>query len=291
MTGAAIGLVLLSALAHASWNFFAKRGTTPELFTWWMAATANIVMAPLAIVLLIVATPSAEGWIFILATWLLHIAYFVSLSRAYANTDLSIAYPLARGLGLMLIPVLGLLWLDETISAPAWVGAALILTGIFTLTWWGRFRALLSRPGRFLNDVGVRYALATGIVISVYSVVDKQGVEHVTPFLYMYFVTAAGTLGMLPFLVRNFSRTQFASEWHSFRTSIVAGGLLQFAAYGLVLSAFQLARVSYVGPFREVGIVVGVILGTMLLKEPFGRGRLLGAVVIAVGAVTIALAP
>lgn len=291
MTGAAIGLVLLSALAHASWNYFAKRGRTPELFTWWMAVSANLIMAPLAIVLFIVAAPSAEGWIFILATWLLHIAYFVGLSRAYARTDLSIAYPLARGLGLMLIPVLGLLWLGETISAEAWIGAALILTGILTLTWWGRFRALMARPGRFLNDTGVRYALATGIVIAVYSVVDKQGVEHVTPFLYMYFVTAAGTIGMLPFLVRGFSRAQFASEWRAYRVTIVAGGLLQFAAYGLVLTAFELARVSYVGPFREVGIVAGVIMGTLLLKEPFGRGRVFGAGIVAAGAIMIAVAP
>ncbi len=171
------------------------------------------------------------------------------------------------------------------------MGAALILTGILTLTWWGRFRALMARPGRFLNDIGVRYALATGVVISVYSVVDKQGVEHVTPFLYMYFVTAAGTIGMLPFLVRSFSRAQFAGEWRSYRTTIVAGGLLQFAAYGLVLTAFELARVSYVGPFREVGIVAGVIMGALLLKEPFGRGRVFGAWIVAAGAITIALAP
>ena len=291
MTGAAIGLVLLSALAHASWNYFAKHGKTPELFTWWMALSANIIMAPLAIVLLILNTPSVEGWIFILATWLLHIAYFMGLSRAYANTDLSIAYPLARGLGLMLIPVLGLLWLGETISAAAWIGAALILTGIFTLTWWGRFKALITSPGWFLNDIGVRYALATGVVISIYSVVDKQGVEHVTPFLYMYFVTAAGTLGMLPFVMRDFSRAQFASEWRTYRVTIVAGGLLQFAAYGLVLTAFELARVSYVGPFREIGIVAGVIMGAVLLKEPFGRGRIFGAGIIGAGAITIALAP
>ena len=290
MTGAAIGLVLLSALAHASWNYFLKRGKTPELFTWWMAATANLALAPLAIVLFIRTTPSATGWLFILATWLLHIAYFVGLSRAYANTDLSIAYPLARGLGLMLIPVLGLLWLDEAISTEAWLGAGLILIGVFTITWWGKFRTLAARPGRFLNDIGVRYALATGIVIAVYSVVDKQGVEHVTPFLYMYFVTAAATVGMLPLLIRNYSRPQFASEWRDYRITIVAGGLLQFAAYGLVLTAFELARVSYVGPFREIGIVAGVIMGSLLLKEPFGRGRFFGAAIIAVGAITIALA-
>ena len=34
---------------------------------------------------------------------------------------------------------------------------------------------------------------------------------------------------------------------------------------------------SYVAPGREVGIVVGVMMGAFLLKEPFGGGRLLGS--------------
>jgi drug/metabolite transporter (DMT)-like permease len=128
-------------------------------------------------------------------------------------------------------------------------------------------------------------------VIAVYSAVDKRGVSHVTPFLYMYFVSAAGSLGMFPFVWRAFKRADLAREWRSHRVSIVAGGLLQYAAYGLVLSAFEIARVSYVGPFREIGIVVGVLLGAIVLRERFGRGRVLGAVIVALGAALVALAP
>ena len=71
----------------------------------------------------------------------------------------------------------------------------------------------------------------------------------------------------------------------------VLRGLLTFAAYGMVLTAFSLSRVSYVTPSREVGIVIGVLMGVYLLKEPFGGGRLLGSSFIVGGLVLIALSP
>ena len=69
------------------------------------------------------------------------------------------------------------------------------------------------------------------------------------------------------------------------------GGLFQFAAYGLVLSALRLSPVSYVAPFREIGILVGVVLGVYVLKERPNRTRIIGAVLIGIGAALIALAP
>lgn len=290
MTFTAIILVLLSAIAHALWNFLIKRATFPELFTWWMAATCNLLLAPIAVALFLLEPPTSTGWIFIGLTWLLHAIYFVTLSRAYSETDLSIAYPVARGTGLILIPILGVTWLGESISPAAVIGAILIFIGIITLTCWGRFRSIFASAGDLLRDNGVRYALATGSIISVYSVVDKQGVEYVKPFLYMYFVASAGTVGMLPFLSRSFKRSDFSFEWRTHRFSIVAGGLLQFAAYGLILTALQTSRVSYIGPFRETGILFGILLGVVVLGEPFAKGKLFGGSLISVGAVFIALA-
>jgi drug/metabolite transporter (DMT)-like permease len=287
----ALVLVIFSAFAHASWNFFTKRCTTPEIFTWLMAVTANILLAPVAIVLFIVNPPEPEGWIFILATWLLHVVYFITLSRAYASTDLSLVYPIARGLGLMLIPALGLVVLNEEISPLVWIGVFTIFTGIFLITWWGRFKSMLSDPMTLLRDRGIIYAVATGVLIGLYSIVDKQGVEHTTPFLYMYLLTTSATIGILPVLIRRFTRADFVQEWAMHRRSAIAGGLLQFTAYGLVLTAFEIARVSYVGPFREFGIVIGVIMGSVFLGERFGRGRVIGGMVIVAGAMFVAIAP
>jgi uncharacterized membrane protein len=64
-----------------------------------------------------------------------------------------------------------------------------------------------------------------------------------------------------------------------------------FLSYGLILFAFQFSRVSYIAPAREVGIVIGVVYGTLLLKEPFGKGRAIGSCLIVAGLVLISLAP
>ena len=73
--------------------------------------------------------------------------------------------------------------------------------------------------------------------------------------------------------------------------SIFAVALLLFLAYGLVLSALQFSQISYIWPSREVGIVVGVTLGALVLKEPFGQGRILGSLLIVVGLAFLVLAP
>ena len=96
---------------------------------------------------------------------------------------------------------------------------------------------------------------------------------------------------MLALIWRSYTPGDFAAEFRAHRKEVVLGGLFQFAAYGLVLSALRLSPVSYVAPFREIGILVGVVLGIYVLKERPNRTRIIGAVSIAIGAAAIALAP
>ena len=112
-----------------------------------------------------------------------------------------------------------------------------------------------------------------------------------TPFLYMFFLVSGGMLGMLALIHKQYPRKVFVEEFRQHRLSIVAAGLLQFLAYGLVLSALRLSPVSYVGPFREIGIVIGLAFGALVLREHVGRMRLGGVGLITAGAVAIALAP
>lgn len=290
MTGAAILLVVISAFAHSGWNFLTKRARNPEIFTWSAALSANILLLPVAIYLLVTSPPDPIGWAFIAGTWSLHLAYFTTLSRAYRDADLSLVYPIARGSGLLLIPVLGVFLLGESMSPGAAVGVGIIAAGIFAVSLGTLAGGLPGIPA-LLRKSGVRYALVTGVIITAYSIVDKRGVAHVSPLLYMYFLTSAGSLGMPLFLRRAFPAADFVTEWKLNSRSIVLCGLLQFGAYALVLTALQVSKVSYVAPFREIGIVIGVLMGALLLNEPFKRGRVFGATMIVVGAVAIALSP
>ncbi|MEC8858022.1 MAG: EamA family transporter [Chloroflexota bacterium] len=96
---------------------------------------------------------------------------------------------------------------------------------------------------------------------------------------------------LAPYILVQKGTVAVMAEWRANALPITVAGLLTFAAYGLALTAFSLSRVSYVSPAREVGIVIGVMMGVFLLKEPFGGGRLLGSGFIVCGLVMIALSP
>jgi len=291
MTAVSLILVLLAAVAHASWNLLLKRADDPEVFAWCLLVVATVLLAPLGVVLLFYNSVDVTGLWFILATIVLHVLYFNLLARGYVQGDLSLVYPVARGMGPMLVPVLAVVFLNEKIEPLAIVGIAAIIGGIYTISWWGNFHQVLRSPLLFLKSAGMRYAVLTGLTIAVYSIVDKEGVGHVQPLLYMYFLTI-GTAAMLaPYVLFHKGAKSVRAEWRANAVPITIAGLLTFAAYGLVLTAFSLSRVSYVAPAREVGIVIGVMLGVFLLKEPFGLGRLLGSGFVVAGLALIALSP
>ena len=291
MTGLSLALVLLSSVAHATWNLLLKRSADKEVFVWSMLVAGSFLLSPLGVVLLWHNPIAPPGWWLALATVILHILYFLLLGRGYARGDLSLVYPIARGMGPLLVPVLAVLVLGESIAPPAILGVASIVVGIYIVSWWGNFHLVLRQPLSFLRHGGTLYALLTGLTIAVYSLVDKRGVAQVQPFLYMYLLTLGSALGLLPYIARNKGLELVRREWRLNALPIVAAGLLTFSAYGLVLTALALSRVSYVAPAREVGIVIGVLMGVVLLKEPFGAGRLLGSAFIVLGLLLIALSP
>ena len=291
MSGLALGLVLLSAVIHAGWNLLAKRGMNQEVFIWLAQVGIGVLLLPLGIFLLIRYPIDATGWVFVGGTVLLHIFYFLFLGRGYARADLSVVYPIARGMGPAVVPILGVLVLGESVSPPAVAGIATVVAGIYTVYWWGRFGLILSDPLKLFKEPGTRYALLTGATIATYSIWDKVGVSHVTPFLYMYLMSLGSALGLAPLLLKSHGISALRAEWQNNSTTILAVGVMTFVAYGLVLTAFQFSRVSYISPAREVGIVMGVLLGVFVLKEPFGRGRIIGSAMIALGLALIAVAP
>ena len=291
MTALSLGLVLASSVCHAAWNLLLKRAGNQKVFTWAMLVAGSVMMLPLGVVLFLLYPMSQTGYWLVLTTVVAHLLYFILLGRAYSKGDLSLVYPVARGIGPTLVPVLAVSILGENVAPPAALGISVIIAGIFLVSWWGRFRQIIARPSVLFRDAGVGYALLTGMTITLYSLVDKQGVAHVQPFLYLYLLTLGSAIGMTPYVLYRRGLAELKLEWKSNFWSILAAGLLVFLAYGLVLTALSISRVSYVAPAREVGIVLGVLMGVFFLKEPFGKGRVLGSSAIVLGLVLIALSP
>ena len=289
MTELSLALVLLSGLTHASWNLLLKNSQNHEVFVWWLQITITILLAPVAVILIWNDGIENPGWWFILGTSLIHILYFLFLSRSYMYADLSLVYPLARGIGPALIPFLGIILLGETVSELAILGIIAIVGGIFVLYWWGQISQIFKAPLKFLKNPGVRYALLTGLTISGYSVWDKVGINYVNPLLYMYLLSLGTALGLAPYMIWKHGSRAIKHELVFNMFPIITSGLLTFGTYAIILSVLQLSQVSYVSPAREIGIVFSVLLGAIVLKEPMGIGRITGSLVITIGVFLIGI--
>jgi len=268
-----------------------KRALNPPAFSSLLLASSGVALAPIGVILLWLDFPDATGWWFILGTVLLHVLYFGFLAKSYTSADLSLAYPIARGTGPALVPVAGVLVLNEEVHPMAVSGIVSVVTGIFVIYWGGRLREVISNPLSLIKTSGTRYALLTGLTITAYAIWDKQGVQHVNSFLYMYLMLLGSAVFLVPHAVRTLGLPTLREEWRRNGPWIVAAGMLTFLAYGLVLTALTFSRVSYVAPAREVGIVLAVILGAVFLRESFGRNRVLGAFCIVLGLSLIATSP
>ena len=86
--------VLLGAALHASWNVLVKSGSDPFLDT---VSVATCVAGVTAIVLVFLPMPQEGSWWCLIASVLIHVAYYGFLVLAYRGGDLSLVYPIMRG--------------------------------------------------------------------------------------------------------------------------------------------------------------------------------------------------
>lgn len=288
MTTFALGLVLLSAGLHAFWNFLMKGSRDPLVFSWGLVASATVLYAPVAVWRWQSTPLPPDGWIFVAGTVALHLIYFWALARAYAAGDLSVVYPLARGLGPLFVPILAVLLLAESLTALASAGVALVVLGIYVLHLRDLHRTAWIEPVKGLRGRASLFAILTGLTITTYSLWDKQAVMRIDPLLYNYFLFAGSAIVLAP-LVLYERRGLVLAELRHRPLPMVAAGILSPITYFLVLTALSMSPVSYVIPIREVGIVGGALLGTVVLGEPYGPQRVLGSAIIAVGVTALAL--
>lgn len=282
----AIALVMTAAVTHASWNALARKTDEPYAFFFALNLLTVVIWLPIAV---------AAGWgeplsfldvLIMTVSGSLQVIYFVCLAAAYRRGGVTIVYPVARGTGVAIVPVAGFLIFGEHPTPVGWLGIAATFAGIALLgvSNWTRRPDLDGAQAR----EAVMFALATGLVISTYSLFDNYGVERVNPVVYGYGLIVAAVAIQVPYVLarrREVVRRQFVSN----RRAAVAGAILVLGTYVLVLIALTQSNVGYVVPLRETSIVFALILGIFVLHEPLSPRRLVAAVIVACGAAAIAI--
>ena len=95
-------------------------------------------------------------------------------------------------------------------------------------------------------------ALSAAVASSIYSVIDKVGVQILHPVFYLWLINFWMSLYTGLYLLLR-GNSSFLSVWRDSKREILIIAFLQNVGYLLVLMAMQMSKVSYVVAFRQVG--------------------------------------
>jgi drug/metabolite transporter (DMT)-like permease len=281
---AALCLVLAGAVIHALWNLLAKQAAGGTLFVWAYSVVVAVLYLPLAI-WGVAASGARWTWIAlaaIVASGVLHLIYALALQAGYRRADLSIVYPTARGTGPILSVIGAIALLGEPLAVATMLGAALVVGGVFTIGLAGR------RGGAHVWP-GLRWGLFIGLFIASYTLNDGAAVRRlaVSPIVLDYFGNLVRCVALAPVALAH--RSELAAEVRRSAKVILGVGAIVPIPYLLTLYAMTIAPVSLVAPAREVSVMVGVLFGRWVLKEPSTSARFAGATLVAAGVAVLAL--
>jgi drug/metabolite transporter (DMT)-like permease len=284
VSGPALVLVVCAAILHAIWNALAKRADNQFVFLWCSVSLATALLLPLGLLRLPAEPAPANGLPFVAASVAIHALYFWALGRAYRHGDFSRVYPMARGLGVALVPLVALPLFGEHLSWLGSLGVGLVVVGIVTL---GAMPVATTSVAR-ASGAGTFWALVTGLTIAAYSLVDKAGVARLHPMPYIALMGACLSVVLAPVVLAD--RPALGREWRRHWRTILVASAMNLTSYLLVLFAFRLSKVGYVVAARELSILFSAFIGSLWLGEGRLAPRLAGASVVLAGVVCVALA-
>ncbi|MEK3683117.1 DMT family transporter [Paenibacillus sp. FSL R10-2736] len=276
-------LVLASGMCHAVWSMFTKRSRDKSIFLWSIMMISTILLFPILISELWTHPLTAGAYALLLLSVALQALYSWLLSRTYEMGDLSQIYPVMRGTSTLLIPLIGVLFLGESLSVYGWAGIAFMLGGFAVLSGLGSrsssasLSASTSAASRKSGYTPILMALCVGLCTTCYVFVDKLNLQHMSPLALLEVTNIGFVAGLTPAVLKSH---KLLEEWKSNKFTILLGSVLNPGSYLLFLFALQQAPLAHISPLREIGTIFATFLGILLLKEQQGLRRILCSVVI-----------
>ncbi len=301
MTPVAIILVTISAFVHAFWNLLSKRQNPSTAFFFVASAFAAICFSPLLLVYHdAFAFIPARVWVWLGLTSVFEAIYYIGLAGAYRHGDMSVAYPLARALPVILVALLtATLGLGKPISLIGVAGILLVVIGCLTLPLHSMRHIQLAN---YLTACGLLAGLAA-LGTTGYTLVDNQAlidlrsapgiglsqIEIAFFYLAMGSITISIVMGAT-ILLSSSERAELATVWRAGKRMAFVTGLLIVGTYGLVLAAMEYAaNVSYIAAFRQLSIPLGAVLGILVQRERAYPTKVAGIGILFAGLVLIML--
>ncbi|MEU3840855.1 EamA family transporter [Streptomyces sp. NPDC028635] len=273
MTPAVTAAVLLAAVTHAGWNAIAHK-ITDKLVGFTLIAGGGMLIG-LALTPFTPA-PAAAARPYLVLSAVVHVAYYVLLMRSFRLGDFGQAYPIARGSAPLVVTVLAAVFAHEVPDGWAAAGVAVSSAGLCGVALWGL-------RGRRPDWAAIGAALATGLTIAGYTVVDGLGVRASGSSLgYIAWLMVLEGVAIPAYAVLRW-RGRTAALLRPYAALGLLGAVLSVFAYGLVLWAQTKAALAPIAALRESSIIVGAAIGALFFKERFGAPRIAAAGLLVVG--------
>ncbi len=272
MNQTAAFLMLLSGALHAMVNAVLKSGGDKMSSRALIDGSSALLVLPLAFI----APLPSHAWHWLAASTATHLVYLICLVKAFEMADMSAVYPVMRGSAPVIAAAVSVLGFAEPISWAVVAGIALVSLGTMAVAWW-------HSPG----PRALGWALATGMTIALYTVIDAQGVRA-APSAFSYFVWVFLALGggiSLTFALWR-GPTFLLTARAQWKPGLLAGAM-SLLTYGIALLAYRLGDVPRLAALRETSILFGVAIAAFVLKERVGPARLAGAALIGSGAAVL----
>ncbi|WP_405616945.1 EamA family transporter [Streptomyces sp. NBC_01508] len=275
MTPVVAAAVLLAAVTHATWNAIAHT-IKDQLVAFTLIAGGGTVIG--AVLVCFAPFPAAGAWPYLIVSALVHVGYQALLMRSFSLGDFGQMYPIARGTAPLLVTVLAAVFVGESLDRWQATGVAVASAGLVCVALWG-MRGAETKP----QWPALLAALATGVSIAAYTVVDGVGVrESGSPLGYIgWLMILQGAL--IPAYALYARRGLLLAQLRLHARLGLLGAVLSVGAYSLVLWAQTRAALAPIAALRESSIIVGAVIGAVFFKERFGTPRIAAAGLMVIG--------
>ncbi len=275
----AIGLGVFSALTLALVNMIVKRHGDILAMRMLLSCSSALIVLPAAF---FVPLPSREVWLALALSVPAHWLYQASLVRAMHRGDLSLVFPIMRGLAPLLVAGMAVFILNETLSPVAIGGLVLATLAVISFSFLRDRNA--GAAALKLDRAALFWAAMTAVGVALYNITDARGVrlaQNPLTYIVWLFLLDWILLTCLVIVIRGRKGTidAVAKLWRPGLWS----GFLAVLSFGAALYALSLMEAARVTALRETAIVFASLLGWLILKEGFGARRALASSVLVIG--------
>jgi len=289
MTPFVILLVLASTFMHAGWNLLSTYERSERIFYKRMLIAVIVIgLVPAVISEVITRSITPLAWLCLVGSGFCAAVYLFGLARGYEMTDFTVVYPLARALPVIFVAFADVLR-GRYLTPWGWVGILFVSFGCLLI------------PLRSFTDIHLKnyfnrasvWVLVAAMGTVGYTLLDKyaaevvqQGADTALRYGYFYFLLSYPPYIFFLRVSQNSNQEKPTAGW---KLAVIAG-ILGFAAYGLILWAYQLTpNASYIVAFRQFSIVIGAIIAFRIYGEEGVAVRMTGALLITFGLILIAV--